>query len=283
MLKFLALTIILLISINYVKSASFLYLEGVPSAAHHIWNRALMKHLAEKGHNVTVLTVETEQSEKNLHFITMEGIYEAVEDEWLGKQGSLNFGHRNEFGAIKEMYDFHMFVSKKLVQTKGFEQLMNYPNDFQVNAIIHDFTGAHVLLGFCDKFNNPPLISVTPFGTPSFAYAVSGVDQVPSYIPHFTTNYGHDMNYLQRFKNTAIYVFDWIYRRFFYLKIENFVLKKHFGSKSNSIETLEQNSSLVLLNSDPALDYSVPLPPVAKAVGGLHTRRNEKITPVRKK
>lgn len=53
--------------------------------------------------------------------------------------------------------------------------------------------------------------------------------------------------------------------------IDNLV-KPYFGSNIPSTGELEQRISLVLVNTNPVMDYSAPLPENVIPVGGLHIR-----------
>lgn len=263
---------------DYIKCANILYLEGVPSASHHIWNRALMQGLVESGHNLTVLTVEIEDSTPNLHFIVMENVYEILSEQRNdaitasgGGDSGIDFTEKSEFRVIKEMYDFYIATSKVLLKTNGIQILLNYPDTFHFDLIIHDFTSAQSLLGFVHKFNYPPLVSVTPFGIPSYLWSVTYAPINPSFVPFFVSpTLDKRMNFVERIKNTIFYSFDWIYRQVFYMAIENFGARKVFGLDLPKLEQIERNASLVLLNCDWSLDYPLLLSPNVIPVGGLH-------------
>lgn len=273
------LTVIVLFSWHTVYSANILFLEGNPSEHHHFWNKALYKFIAERGHNITVLSVFEERNERNLYYIQMEGVLEALERDWKPNHG-ITYTQSSGIALIKDFYDYHSFVSELLPKTEGFQKLLNYPDDFDFHSVIHDFTGEQVLLGFLDRFNNPPLSSVTAFGLPPFIYAVSGTTIFPSYFPHYATDFVENMTLVQRIKNTFYYIFDWIYREFCYLRKQNALVKQYFGDSYRSVKEYERNSTLVIVNTHPSLDYSIPVPPNVLHCAGLHTKQKEPLTPV---
>lgn len=93
-----------------------------------------------------------------------------------------------------------------IVESNGFRQLLNYPNDFQFDLIIYDFTPGACLLGFMHKFKNPPLVSVTAYGYPTILNSIIGAHQYYSYIPHFYLNYDENMSFTQRLYNFAVHM-----------------------------------------------------------------------------
>lgn len=93
-----------------------------------------------------------------------------------------------------------------IIQTKGFRTLLQYPDDFEFDLIIYNFTPGACLLGFLHKFNYPPLLSVTSLGSPSYLNALIGGHQYASYNPHYNLLYQGDMNFFQRFYNFVVHL-----------------------------------------------------------------------------
>lgn len=268
--------IFLIIFVKNVVPGNILFISPLPSASHHIWNRSIMEGLVQKGHNLTVLTVEIERSYKNMNFILMENVYEDMIENYFTDE--LQY-HQNEFTTIKEYYNLIGYLSRVLTGTKGVQQLLNYPNNFKFDAILHDFTSGQFLLGFVEKFGRPPLISVSPFGIPPYIYAVSNTPVLPSYMPHYATTFTDDPSFIERFKNLLFYGFDRLMRKSVHMKNENRKAQQVFGRDLITLQEIEANSSLVLVNVDWSMDYKQPLPPNVIPVGGLQTKRFEPMNP----
>lgn len=94
------------------------------------------------------------------------------------------------------------------LKTKGFQSLLDYPDDFRFDLIVNDFTLGGCLLGFVHKFNNPPLISVTPFNHPTYLKNFIGGHHYYSYIPHVFLHYNGDMNIFQRMYNFIVHLIE---------------------------------------------------------------------------
>lgn len=275
------------IAINNAKSANILCLMGTASPSHHIWNTSIMKALADRGNNLTILTVEAERSTANMHFIHMEDVYQSIYDHFIAKEDSgqqpssnTQFISGSAFSSIVDMYSFYSFVDTKLIETQGVQQLLEYPPDFRFDLIIHDFTQAQVLLGFVDRFRYPPLVSISPFGMPAYTGAVSGTINFASYIPHVVGIYSNRMTFVERTKNTFYFLFDWFYRSYIYMVNENRKARKLFGSHLPKLQTIEARTALVLVNIDFSIDYPQLLPPNVIPVGGLQVKRVEPVDKV---
>lgn len=216
----LMIAIFVTLTINNANSANILCLMGTPSPSHHIWNKSIMRALADRGNNLTILTVEMERSTKNMHFIHMENVYDAIY-EYFASDENNDLSNNHVYKTITLSYRFYSFVGRQVIGTEGAKQLLDYPLDFKFDAVIHDFTQSQVLLGFVHRFGYPPLISVSPFGIPAYTYAITPIPMFPSYTPHAIGTFTNRMGFYERIRNWSYYFYDWVYRRFVYMVNEN--------------------------------------------------------------
>lgn len=260
-----------------IDAKNILFLSGVPSASHHIWNKVLAGGLVDRGFNVTVLSAEIEYSTDRLHFVFMERIYERIvadfpDDYHIDDPKSV-------FRCIKDSYRFSHFVSTELLRTNGVKKLLSYPDNFEFDLIIHDFTMGQSLLGFWIKFGKPPLVSVSAFGAPFHTSTVANSPHFPGFMAHPLSRISSDHVVSDRVFNVLYKIYDTVYRKFTYMKQENNWAKHTFGKDLPFLEDIEQQSQLFLINTDPLLDSSLLLPPNIIPVGGLHVHREEVLNP----
>lgn len=263
--------------LGIVDSANILFLLPVPSPSHRLWNNVLIESLAERGHNLTVLSVEYERSRANVTFIYMENIYESLSEFYIKTPWSLNSKYTHTI--IKEHHQLNNFISRKLYETKGLRQLANYPKSFKFDAVVYDFTLGQALLAFVEHFQFPPLISVAPLSLPSSLATASMTQVFPSYISHFSipstpTKLRAKMS--ERFVNMIYHTFDWFYRKYVFMKNENSRVGKVFVDNEWKLEQLEY-SDLVLINREFAFDDVLTLPPNVICVGALQAERKNEI------
>jgi len=272
-------------TITNVESANILFLLPVPSASHRLWNNVLIEGLEERGHNLTVLTVEMERSRQNVTYICMRNIYES-QDEFFNKENGntrWNLNQKTPLTIIKENYQLGNYLSRKIFASKGFEQLLNYPKTFKFDAIIFDYTMGQSLLGFVDYFGNPPLISVSPNSHPLRLNAASSTQILPSYISHYSmlsTTKSLREGISERFMNAFIYhTFDWFYANHIYMKNENRRVWNVFGVKNEKLLSIDhlEYSDLVLINRNFAFDDIFSLPPNVIPVAGIQAQRINEI------
>lgn len=263
--------------LSAVDSANVLFLLPVPSPSHRLWNNVLIEGLQERGHNLTVLTVEYERSRPNVTFIYMESIYESLNE--FREKTPWSLRPKYPFTIIKEQQQLNNFISRKLFETKGLRQLANYPKSFKFDAVVFDFTLGQSLLAFVEHFEFPPLISVSPLALPPSLATASSAQLFPSYTCHFSvtsTPSSLRAKMSERIMNMIYFTFDWFYRKYVYMKNENRRVDRVFAENKLKLEQLEY-SDLVLINREFAFDDVLALPPNVIPVGGLQAERKNEI------
>lgn len=271
------LVVVIAGSQSLVDSANVLFLLPVPSPSHRLWNNVIIEGLEQRGHNLTVLSVEYERSRPNVTFIYMENVYESLNEFYSKTPWSLS--PKSPFTAIKEHHQLNNFLSWKMFETKGLRQLANYPKSFKFDAVVFDFTLGQSLLAFVEHFEFPPLISVSPLSLPSSLASASATQIFPSYISHFSITSTPAMlreKMSKRFMNMIYHTFDWFYRKYVFMENENRRVGKVFARNKLKLERLEQ-SDLVLINREFAFDDVFALPPNVVPVGALQAERINEI------
>lgn len=119
----------------------------------------------------------------------------------LSKQGT--------WAAMKVFAQFNVFMCQAQEKSAGLKALLNYPDDFNFDLVIYDFTSGPCLLGLLHKFKYPPVIGVTAFNNPPFTMDVmGGFKSGLMSPPFFTLHYEKEMNVFQRTLNGFIHFFD---------------------------------------------------------------------------
>lgn len=135
-------------------------------------NRALINGLAAAGHNLTVVSNDLDKNPPpNAHYIYLEKTYE--EFETGEQQFDLVSDTQGILEGIDLLYDWCHVASIGMAKSKGMKSLLNYPDNFKFDVVIHDFTCGSFLLGFLKKFDNPPLVHVTAFNYPPYSIGMS--------------------------------------------------------------------------------------------------------------
>lgn len=255
----------------FANGANILFLGTIRSPSHHFWNNAIVTELAKRGHNLTVISLANDKKPPpGVHHILIEDYEEnnkdfvkdivASEDpESFWSQLLLLQHHATEYCEIS-------------TTTNGFKTLLNYPNDFKVDLILHDYTGGPCFLPFVHKFKYPPLIGVTTYSHPSFTNQIIGGHQYYGYIPIHALFYDDNMNFWQRFQNFVLHMVEYGYRQKIVLPTVNEIVRDRFGADIPPVEDIERKTALVFVNTNPTMDFAAPLPENVIPVGGLHIK-----------
>lgn len=187
---------------------NILFISAVPSPSHHIFNRVLALGLVDKGYNVTFVSADLPKTQvKNLHYIHLELVSEHFKKEFDGEK-LLEYAEMPPIiGLMLVPLNCRMFY-EFFMDSRGLETILNYPDDFKFDAVLHDSTWSPALLPLLAKFKYPPLISVTAFVNSVWTIETLGSHKYPAYIPHYNLEYSTEMNFFQRMWNTFYYVVD---------------------------------------------------------------------------
>lgn len=237
-----------------------------------------MLALAERGHNVTVLSpdIETRSIPSTLHYIHAEEAYNIIANDPNGLN-LLGGVDNSAFEESKTPWRFGELGCRGIIGSKGFQTLLNYPDEFHFDAVVYDFTCGPCLLGFLHKFNNPPLIGVTAFGTPHYTNDIMGGHKADAFVPHFAVEYGNDMNLIERFHNVLIHGFDYMYREFIAIPTQDAMMRQYFPG-SPDFGLLERQMRVALVNTHYSVEYTEPTPPNVIQVGGLQIKGPKPLT-----
>jgi glucuronosyltransferase len=204
----------LVILANFIREiacggGNILFLNGIASPSHHLWNRVLIKGLAAKGYNITMVSVDNDENPSpNIHYIHMEEAYNTLYNS--GEAIDLmEYSARPLITGILNYNDFCFLTCEGIMKSKGLEKILSYPDVFKFDSVIYDFTCGPCLLPLLHKFNYPPLVSVTAFNNPPYTLQLTGGQKFPSIVPHFFVNYSNLMSLPQRLINHLMYFLDY--------------------------------------------------------------------------
>uniref|UniRef100_U5EUX0 Putative udp-glucuronosyltransferase n=1 Tax=Corethrella appendiculata TaxID=1370023 RepID=U5EUX0_9DIPT len=275
-INFFRIFLLLLTIFKPLNGANILCLFNVPSPSHHIWNTAIVKGLAAKGHNLTIVSPDIEVNKPaNVNYIHLEKVYSSLYNatEEAEAMKIADFVNIEGIDLIKEFYVFQAKACEGQFKSKGFDIINDYPDNFNFDLVLYDFTCGPCLIGLMHKFKYPTLVSISAFSNPSYTTNLIGGHKYPAYIPYYSLSYDTNMNFWQRLYNTFLYVFDNLYRNYYASKEIEILTQKGFGYKDMpSVYDIEKKTNLMLLNTDVSHDYPEPITPNTIPVAGLHIK-----------
>ncbi|XP_069696524.1 UDP-glucosyltransferase 2-like [Periplaneta americana] len=161
---------------------------------------------------------------------------------------------------------------EKGLQSRGGQQLLNYPSTEPFDLIITEAGWGECFYGFIGKFGSPPVVAISAFGIPPWTSGFMGTSENPSYIPNFFTPYSSRMDFGQRILNFVMHnlvVFLYEYR---HIPRQEAIARKYFKEDIPSFWRIERNFSIFLANILIGLDDPRPLSPNVIPIGGMHVK-----------
>ncbi|XP_059612714.1 uncharacterized protein LOC132259179 [Phlebotomus argentipes] len=264
--------LLVLLQLSYlVNCANILVLECVPSPSHHVWMKTLTYALASKGHNITAISADIEEdTPENLHYLHLDKVYEVIYDG----SGDINYVELGKANSVMQSLIF-VTVSKRslegIVISKGYKQLLDYPDDFKFDLIIYDFVLGPLLLPFATKFPSTPIIGATAYSSSGFSIPVLGGTFTPAFIPSLF--YPSQLETFQdRMNNFVLTYFDYLIRIYYIAPRTHKVLGHDFPNMKD-VRELDKSVKFVLINKDPVLSIQEQSLPNVISVGGMQIQR----------
>lgn len=246
-------------------SARILGIFPVHSRSHHSINQPIVKRLAERGHNVTIISHFTSKiSLPNYKEIVIERGTSSFIDSISVDDAHLFNGVQN---LLYQIVDVEYSSCIEILKSDFIKGLIQ-SNKKQLDLIVAEeyFTQCYNLLA---ERLDVPLISLTPATSGTGNDLMIGNPGNPAVVPVITTSYTTQMGFFQRIVNTYHFL---RYYFGFYFSLNNYmneVAKKYFNSHLASPQNLQRRVALTFYNNHFSLIPRVAAPN-AIDIGGIH-------------
>lgn len=94
----------------------------------------------------------------------------------------------------------------------------------------------------------------------------------PAFVPEIFLGFGERMTFLERIQNTAFNVWYRYYHHWINVPDWDKIARKFFGNEMPYLGDLEKEIPLVLVNTNPVLDYVKPSVPGVIEIGQMHIK-----------
>jgi glucuronosyltransferase len=281
----------LTISSTFVNSENILVLSFFSAKSHKLIFEPLYMALAERGHNLTVVSPIKSSYPAHLHMREINGpdVHQVM--PLLTKNGSLLMSLSKAppdfFYSRATGFRIVAPINPTLIPYLA-KQCELYYEMAEVKDLLKQkfdlvFVSSHMnecAYGMVHKLNTS-FIFVHPLSMEHYKSVFSGLRSPPSYVPVYKVPWSHDrMGILQRSLNFMAYhylnvLYDWIY-----LPEMESVYRAFLGEDVPPARDIEKNASLVLMNGHFSLVGPRPKLPVLIDVGGIHCRPGEALPKV---
>jgi glucuronosyltransferase len=245
-----------------VRSARILALFGFSTQSHNNVFSALTKELAVRGHDLTVVTTYSlknpPQNYRQIEISELRKVFSEQKD----------FAEYGVIKRLKTMYHGMMTSCPKILKTAEVKALLNERFDLiLISVAMND-----CCLPFVHHFK-VPFIFLSPAGLFPFTSAAVGNPEPAAFAPILFLPYTDHMNFWQRSINFISGMLIQILHNFVLKPSMNAAAREFFGDGIPTIQELEVNASIVLINHHVSLNYPRPLNPNVIEVGGMQIKQ----------
>ncbi|CAG9835829.1 unnamed protein product [Diabrotica balteata] len=226
----------------------------------------LLKSLADRGHNVTMISCFPQQKPiKNYVDISVK--VGNNQDQVLGilarthqLRTMTHWAKLNFVAAFGEVY------SSVIFEVKEVQDLLNSDQKFDV-VIQENFLNEAFAI-FAYKFNCPSIMFV-PTPTTFFSNYIVANPWSPAFIPSSIGEYTAEMDFWQRLRNTYEQVLGEYFIHHKEISIQNQLLKKYIKGAPD-LNSILYNTSLLFISSHVSFIDPIPLQQNVIPIGGFH-------------
>ncbi|XP_045483316.1 UDP-glucosyltransferase 2-like [Harmonia axyridis] len=252
--------------LSNIDCAKILGVFILPGPSQYMAGSTLMKILAARGHEVTVVSVFGENNPpKNYRDVVLDGIYEKFTNDHQP-----NMFNRVSKDLLKplEIHQMTMAIMENVFNHSKFQEFMNTKQEFDLVILEQLQTEA---LKYIAHHFEAPLIVYSAMDANYWTNPYQGNPEPPSYVPNVHLPYSCTMSFFQRLWNSLMYVYNLILREFLVHPQQEQLLHKYYP-QAPSLDSMMYNVSLVLLNSDLSVYEPVPKVPSMVTIGGFHIK-----------
>ncbi|XP_063221123.1 UDP-glycosyltransferase UGT5-like isoform X1 [Bacillus rossius redtenbacheri] len=248
-------------------TARILGVYPMPSRSHHAVINSLLKELAARGHEVTVIS--SFPPEKPLANYTHVDVDVDVK-KLLGKINTFDFGKMNSFSNVLQIVAFGEVLSKYTFENEKVQEIIK-SKKYQFDVVILEDFGNEALAGIAHVFNAPLIYFSSAVGfvwTNDFI----GNPGCYAYIPNIFSGYSDHMTFTERVHNTLHNLFSELYYHLIFIPKQDYLMRKYLQEIVDlpHLSEINTKTSLVLANALPGINYLQPVLPNYIQVGGIH-------------
>ncbi|XP_046628500.1 UDP-glycosyltransferase UGT5-like [Neodiprion virginianus] len=249
------------------EGARILGLFPIPGKSHLLVTSPLMHALAKKGHDVTVFVpFHTGFNASNYREITYESIP-------LDKHGNImDYLNMNIFLAHIFLYYMGTVTTEMALNTTGAQALIKSEEKFDIIVMEQFFNEA--FLAYVHKFKCP-FVLISAFGPTATINGIFGNSAPYSYVPSEFLPFGDRMTFFERLENTIANLYFDGSRKYYYMPQQQALANKYLsdtGKEVPSLEEIESQADLILLNSHHIFSTPRPYMENMKNVAGMHLK-----------
>ncbi|XP_072384379.1 uncharacterized protein [Diabrotica undecimpunctata] len=262
------LVLVVIIVISDVESYRILGVFPHTSNSHSTIFLSVMKGLVEKGHNVTVVSTRTFDTDRTnyRHIDLSKDITVTI--------GTVNISTvNNDHALTRYLTAYHLFnrnIDKchQGLSSPTFQKFLKMRKQ-RYDVVIFEYFAVDCFLGVVSKIN-APIIGLSSSTLMPWISERVGNPSNTAYVPNNLLAFSDKMTFWERVENTLISIVHKLLFQFYKLPKDKKLARKYIGKKGSKLEKFLYNSSLILSNTHFSLNLPRPLVPNVIEIGGIH-------------
>ncbi|XP_055606533.1 UDP-glycosyltransferase UGT5-like [Uranotaenia lowii] len=245
-----------------------------PGRSHWMMIDAIINELLDRGHQVTAIAnFPLSRSHENYTEIRIAPIY----DFWKKSVKVDSLYDLTEISIHRMLVDFLYSLGLETTEyaftrpnVKQF--LLNDQTKFDLLLAEQFYQEAFLVLAYKYRV---PVVTIGTFGFAQYMGPMMGMMNMWSHVPHEFLPYTDRMTLMQRIYNSAISSYELLLRSWYYMPRQERMARtyfQHLPGPLPSVSNLEQQVSVILLNSYAPLTTTRAKVPGLVSVGGLHIK-----------
>lgn len=248
--------------------------------SHFDFFEPLMKALASKGHEVTVISNFPQKAP----FPNLTDINLRPEDASLATNSidvdMFSKRHYQHYLTPLMLLLLGIKSCTENLPQKDVQDLIKEQPHFDL--IIMEFFNTKCFLGVAHKLRAPVIglssCTLMPFFDSPLAYPSN-----PAYVPNNFMPFSDSMGFLERVENTVCYVYHHFWFNVVQTFIDDYLVRKYVDQSSPGVDEIIANTSVIILNTHFTNTRPRPVVPGFVEVAGLHIGKPKKLPQVIKK
>ncbi|KAK9499200.1 hypothetical protein O3M35_002279 [Rhynocoris fuscipes] len=277
MMKLLLILVLLAATREYdVNAANILVILPYPIYSHHASFDPIIKELATRGHNVTVVSPFPQKTPvPNITDIVLPNIMKEVRATTHRDELAMGTLWFHMFGAV----EFGVEICRTALITDQMKQLIADKDSKFDLVMTETWALLEPFVAFGHKFNAPVVNLISLFFMPKSSYS-SGNQMPTSYVPDIVYfDFSDHMTFVERLQNMFFFYWDIFYAHVYYYRKQERLIREHFkypGSENiPSLEEMLGNTALTISEYDFAVGYPAPLHKNVVLFAGVEMKKVE--------
>lgn len=270
---------LVLLSSSLVSGLDILICVTWVAKSHFLAFSTLFKALAQKGHNVTVISHYPQnvvpQNYKNVDIEKLDILYEKL--ELLTRSRQYSNDKMTMYTVPLVMSESGNLICEEVLESRKVQEFLKEEHKFDLVLLEDFFADCLRPLGQMYESAMIKLVShiLAPWNVRNLANPVGS-----AYLPNINLQLSNRMTFFERLENSVVNVFVNFHYDKFVTEAQKDIARKYLVFDEETFDVKYHMESLILVNSHFSLNFPGPLVPNIVEVGGIHIGESQQLPTV---